>query len=55
MAFYARQAFTTIKRLYSFNFTCLRVAWCVDDLRAVSLAWIIQAVFEAVAPRLGLL
>jgi hypothetical protein len=28
----------------------LRVAWCVDDLRAISLARIIQAVFEAAAP-----
>ena len=53
VAFYARQAFTTLKRLYSFSFTCLRVAWCVDDLRAVSLAGIIQAVFEAAAPGWG--
>ena len=47
MAFYPRQALTTLDKLYSFNFTCWSVAWCVDDLHAVSLAGVIHAVFEA--------
>ena len=50
VAFYATQAFAILNRLYSFNFTCVRVARCVDDHRAVSLVGIIQAGFEAAAP-----